>query len=130
MLLGAKQIVLCSPGATTLQPVLCKSWFSKKLGKSLVQYWSKAGLDRYICVLVGKETARRRGGSPDRHRVHTQEIVVETQSKNLPHSICVSGVLSLGMDPPALHLSSQTERYWKLVQPCESFLGTFLSFKP
>lgn len=53
-------------------------------------------LDRYVCVLVGKEPARRGGGSYDRHRVHIQEGVVETQSKNLPCSLCVSAVPSLG----------------------------------
>lgn len=41
------------------------------------------GLDRYICVLVGKETARSGGGGYDRHGVRIQEGVMETQSENL-----------------------------------------------
>lgn len=50
-----------------------------------------------MCVVLGNETARGGGGgSCSRHSVHMQEGVVETQSKNIPHSLCVSALPSVG----------------------------------
>lgn len=49
-----------------------------------------------LCVLLGKETAGGGEGSYSRCRVHTREGVVETQSKNIPHSLYVSAHPSVG----------------------------------
>lgn len=49
----------------------------------------------HLCV-DGEGDCKKRKGSYDRHRVHIQGGVVETQSKIHPHSLCVSAAPSLG----------------------------------